>query len=649
MTKQKRTASTTVLSMLWLFPLITEARALDTADARFLSTPAITEGKIAFAYADNIWVADADGRHPQRITSHPGEEQHPYFSPDGKHIAFTASYDGNVDVYVIPTEGGEPTRLTWHPGDDIVRGFTPEGKVLFTSSRSGFSRALAQLYMIGLDGGAPRPLPVPSADMGAISPDGKYLAYTPLGERFRQWKNYRGGTTSRIWILKLNDLSREEIPKPAGGCNDTDPMWIADRVFFLSDRDGEFNLYAYDRHARKVARLTEHDGFPVESGSSGAGKVIYEQAGWIYLYEPGENKSRRLKISVGADLLETRPRYATGPRHIRNAGISPSGKRAVLEYRGEIVTVPAKKGDSRNLTQTPGAHERSPVWSPDGKSIAYFSDVSGEYALMIRPQEGKGEAHSYPLSGAGFYERPVWSPDSKKMAFADNARAIYWIDLVSGAIKRVAAEPIYSPVNTLQFRWSPDSKWLVYSLTNKAGFQTIQLYALASERSHVLTDGLIETAEPVFDSSGKYLYFLGSTDAGPVKNWFDQSSADMEATFSIYLVTLMKATPNPLLKESDEESATGSDKGKGDSKKQRPKNSMTAKRRQKATLFLRHPRLSSILKGLAAGLSPCQWHREVSATWRQARRDSSITFATWKARRRGATEGASSHRSGDST
>ena len=407
----------------------------------------------------------------------------------------------------------------------------------------------------------PDRLPIPTADMGAVSPDGKYLAYTPLGEMFRQWKNYRGGTASRIWVLKFDDLSHEEVPKPAGGCNDTQPMWIGESVYFLSDRDGEFNLYSYDRDLKKVTRRSEHDTFPVASATSGAGKVIYEHAGRIYLYEPDEGKSRRLKIGVATDVLETRPRFATGAKHVRNTDISPSGKRAVLEYRGEIVTVPAKKGDARNLTQTPAVHERSPVWSPDGNSIAYFSDVSGTYVLQVRAQDGKGEARSYPLNGAGFYDRPAWSPDSKKIAFIDNARALYWIDLGTGAIKRVAAEPIYGPANTLSFDWSSDSKWLAYTLTNRAGFQTILLYALATDLSHSLTDGLIEASEPVFDSSGKYLYFLGSTDAGPLKNWFDQSNADMQATFSIYLVTLAKATSNPLLKESDEELSDEADKG----------------------------------------------------------------------------------------
>jgi tricorn protease len=553
------------------------ARALDTSDTRLLATPAITEGRIAFAYADDLWVADADGKNPRRLTSHPGEEENPYFSPDGKHIAFTASYDGNADVYVIPTEGGEPTRLTWHPGEDIVRGFTPDGQVLFSSQREVFSRRFSQFFTVGVGGGVPRRLPIPNGDMGAISPDGKFLAYTPLGERFRQWKNYRGGTASRIWVLRLDDLSHEEVPKPAGGCNDTQPMWIGETLYFLSDRDGEFNLYSYDRRAKKVARLTDHDAFPVASASAGAGRIIYEQAGWIHVYEPGATEPRRLRIGVAADLTESRPRYATGAKHIRDLAISPTGKRAVLEYRGEIVTVPAKKGDPHNLTQTPGVHERSPAWSPDGKSIAYFSDAAGEYALVVRPQDGKGEGRSYPLKGAGFYEHPMWSPDGKKIAFIDNARTLYWIDLATGAVKRIAAEPIYGPNRAARakYTWSPDSKWLAYSLTNRTGFQAVWLYDLASDKSHSVTDGLVEAGEPVFDRGGKYLYFLASTDAGPANNWFDQSFSEMLPSATVYLVTLAKATANPLLKETDEEgvgeSGKGSDSKPDDSKKDEQK------------------------------------------------------------------------------
>ena len=401
-------------------------------DTRLLSTPAITEGKIAFVYADDIWVADSDGANPRRLTSHPGEEQNPYFAPDGKHIAFTASYDGNVDVYVIPTEGGEPTRLTWHPGDDIVRGFTPDGKVLFSSPRAVSRAGTRSSTRSASTGGVPQPLPVPTADMGAVSPDGKYLAYTPLGERFRQWKNYRGGTASRIWVLKLDDLSHEEIPKPAGGCNDTEPMWIGETVYFLSDRDGEFNLYSYDRRFEERSRAAPSTTrFPIASASAGAGKVIYEQAGWIHRFDPAERKSH-----AAQDRRGRRPDRDTAPLCQRQQStsampaISPSGKRAVLEYRGEIVTVPAKKGDPHVLTRTPGAHERSPAWSPDGKSIAYFSDASGEYAAGRPPPGRQGRRPILSRSrGLASTSGRSGRPTARRSPSSTTRRTLYWIDL----------------------------------------------------------------------------------------------------------------------------------------------------------------------------------------------------------------------------
>ncbi|WP_206107800.1 S41 family peptidase [Paludisphaera rhizosphaerae] len=547
-----------------------EAKAVDPSDTRMLALPAIAPGRIAFTYADDVWTADADGSHARRLTSHPGVESWPRFSPDGKTIAFTGTYDGNVDVFVVPADGGEPKRLTWHPGDDVVRGFTPDGKVLFNSQRGVFTNRFGQLYSVATTGGAPDRLPVPSADMGAISPDGAYLAYTPIAERFRQWKNYRGGTASRIWVLKLADLSHVEIPKPEGGCNDTMPMWVGQTVYFLSDRDGEFNLFSFDPATKAVARLTDHKDFPVESASAGDGRIIYDQAGYLHVYDPEKKASTRLKVPVAADLVEARPRRVSNPKLIRAADVSPSGKRAVLEYRGEIVTVPAKQGDPRNLTETPAIHERSPVWSPDGKSIAYFSDASGEYALHVRPQDGKGDVVVHRLSGPGYYQDPVWSPDGKKIAFTDCSKTLAYIDLATDAVKKVVSEPIYWDDRPVA-RWSPDSKWIAYTLLSKAGIGTVGLYSLDQGASFPITDGLAEAGDPVFDTTGKYLFFSASTDAGPIKNSFDQSATDAPISSTLYVVTLAKATPNPLLKLNDEEGEKDDDEKDKDKAKDEKK------------------------------------------------------------------------------
>src|SRR5262249_17291034 len=274
-----------------------------------------------------------------------------------------------------------------------------------------------------------------------------------------------------------------------------------------------------------------------------------------HILDPEKGRSTRLTIGVPADLVATRPRYVKGNRYIRDAAISPTGARAVFEFRGEIVTVPAEKGDPRNLTNTTGVHERSPIWSPDGKSIAYFSDEGGEYKLHVRSQDGNGDVRKYELSGSGFYDSPIWSPDSQKIAFADNSWSLYWIDLKTGATKKVASESRLGPARdeSVSHSWSPDSKWIVYSLNTKADIQTIYGYSLEENKSYPITDGLSEVSEAIFDQSGKYLYFFGSTNAGPVKDWFAQSTADSRATEALYVAVLRKDLPSPLAKESDEE------------------------------------------------------------------------------------------------
>jgi tricorn protease len=564
----RRTAARFQASLALAMFLATVVRAQpDIHDTKLLTFPAVSARHIAFVYADDLWVADLDGKNVRRLTSDIGVESHPVFSPDGKLLAFSAEYDGNLDVYTIPVDGGPPTRLTWHPGPDVVRGFTPDGKsVLFSSPRHVFTNRHTQLFTVPLTGGMPAQLPIPHGVEACFSPDGGSIAYTPLADRTGQWKHYRGGTHSRIWLYRRKDHAVTQIPQPEGRCNDLDPHWLGDSVYFRSDRAGEYNLFAFDTATRKVRQLTKHDDFPVLDIGSGGGRLLYEQGGHLHLFDPADGTSTRLRVGVATDLVEARPRYVKGGKYVRHATLSPSGARAAFEFRGEIVTVPAEKGDPRNLTNTPGVHERSPAWSPDGKSVAYFSDEGGEYQLHVRPADGKGTAKQYKLGGAGFYADPVWAPDGKKIAFSDNSQSLFWIDLKGGDVKKIASEPHYGPedLRTLRPAWSPDSRWVAYALGNKAAYHTVHAYELAAGKSTPVTDGLGDAVDPVFDAGGKYLYFFASTDAGPVNQWFAQSNADLKRNRSVYLAVLKRGVPSPLARESDEEKAA--DEGVKDKK-----------------------------------------------------------------------------------
>ena len=528
----------------------------DSAGTRMMSQPAVSADHIAFSYDRDLWIADRDGSNPRRLTSHEGTEASPRFSPDGKWLAFSAEYDGNNDVYLVSVSGGAPKRLTYHPARDLVEGFTPDGSaVLFSSSRNNFTNRYQKLFTVSIEGGMPKQLPIPNGLRASYSPDGKKIAYIPIAERFQQWKNYRGGTCSRVWIYDVADHSVVMVPQPEGRCNDTDPVFIGDKVFFRSDRDGEFNLYSFDQSSQQVTRHTSFEDFHIERLTESADSIIFEQAGLLHLFNPSNGKSTALKLNLVTDMTETRPRYASGDEWAVGGHISPSGSRAVIEFRGEIISVPAKKGDARNITQTPGAHERSPAWSPDGKHIAYFSDESGEYRLHMEPQDGKGEATAYEIKGNGFYEEPRWSPDSKKISYRDNSWSLYIFDIESKTSTKVVSEPLYGPppIRGLHHSWSHDSAWLAYTVNTDALIQQAFVYDVASGTSHAVSDGLSEVSEPCFDASGDYMYFVASTDAGPIKHWFAQSNNDMELQNQIYVAVLREDGDNPLARESDEE------------------------------------------------------------------------------------------------
>ena len=542
-----------LLFSLLLFPWHVGEAAPDVRDTRLLCQPAVSARHIAFVYADDLWVADRSGKNVRRLTSDVGVESNPVFSPDGSLVAFSGQYDGNLDVYTIAAAGGAPSRLTWHPGPDVVRGFTADGKaVLFSSSRHAVTSRHAQLFTVPLSGGMPAQLPIPYAAEASYSPDGTSIAYTPYADRTQQWKHYRGGTHSRICIYWFADRRLQQIPQPEGRCNDLDPNWVGNTIYFRSDRNGEYNLFAYDPKSKEVRQLTRHSDFPVLDVGSGGRRLIYEQAGYLHLFDPAKGLATKLTIGVPSDLVEARPRYVKGSRHVRNSAISPSGARAAFEFRGEIVTVPAEKGDPRNLTGSPGVHERSPAWSPDGKRVAYFSDEGGEYRLHVRSADGKDKPRALDPKGAGFYRLPAWSPDGKKIAYVDNSQSLYWLDVDGGEVKKIASETMYEPC-VLRPAWSRDSAWIAFALGNKAAYHTVFAHELKTGKTLPITDGLSDATDPVFDASGKYLFFFASTDAGPVNQWFDQSNADMRAKRSIYVAVLKTGVASPLARESDEE------------------------------------------------------------------------------------------------
>jgi tricorn protease len=524
-----------------------------------LQRPTLSKTHIAFAFAGDLWTIGRDGGEARRLTSGVGIETDPVFSPDGKQIAFTGEYDGNLDVFVIPAAGGEPRRLTYHPGVDRAIGWTPDGKaVLISSGRTSYSR-YNKLFTVPLDGGGlPAELPLPMGEEGAFTPDGAKIAYVPFWNRrsvpnnYIAWKRYRGGLASPIWIADLSDSRVEKLPRTDS--NDTCPMWLGGKLYFLSDRDGPVTLFGFDPQSKAVERVLENTGYDYVSASAGPDAIVLERFGSLQIFDPKSRQARDVKVSITADFPGTRPHFEKVKRVV-SATVSPNGARAAFEARGEIFTVPAEKGDVRNLTQTPGAVERSPAWSPDGQTLAYLSDESGEYMLHLRDAKGTGEVRRVALGDApNYYFSPTWSPDSKKIAYADNRMQLWVLD-VAGGKSKVVDKHTTSGGSGFDPAWSPDSRWLAYTKVLPNQLRAAYLYDATEGKSHQITDGQSDVRSPAFDRSGKYLYFTASTDIGPTTNGIDMSGMNRPVTRSVYLAVLDKTVPSPLGPESDEEKA----------------------------------------------------------------------------------------------
>jgi tricorn protease len=533
-----------------------------------LKQPTMSAEEICFLYAGDLWIAARDGTHPHRLTAEKGSKSSPIFSPDGQWIAFSGNYDGNLSVYVIPRTGGSPRRLAYHPYDDLVRGWTPDGKhILFASARDSTSMRYRKLFTVPLEGRLPTPLPMPMAERGSYSPDGTHIAYTAYAEAFWSWKRYRGGMTVPIWVLDLQTYDHVEVPHE--NASDTFPCWVGESIYFLSDRNGVMNLFHWQVNSNQVDQVTFHTDFDVRSLTANGNLLAYEQAGRIHTFDVNKQTSTPLFVSIAADLPETRPHYQKALKAIRSCGISATGARAVFEARGDIFTVPVKKGDIRNLTKTSGVMERDPAWSPDGQSIAFFSDATGEYALVIVDQKG-AQKKVFPvtelINKKTFFHAPTWSPDNKKVAFTDKALNVYYLDLENQVVTHIDVDTYDHPDRTLDPSWSPDSQWLVYTRRLDNQIRTVFLYHLETKQIHQVTDGMIDTISACFSQDGKYLFFAGSSNYGLNTGWLDMSSYERPILRHLYAVVLNREDPSPLAPESDEEKDPEEKKADSDEK-----------------------------------------------------------------------------------
>lgn len=550
--------------------LAATAQSSDSPLPLLLRNPSLSHDRIAFVYADDIWTVPRQGGEAQRLTSVNAVVSGPYYSPDGSQIAYSTHENGVDEVYVIKADGGVPLRVTWDPSGNYAVGWSADGSdVLFASDRASYSD-FPRLFRTHANGaGSPTVLPLPSATEGSFSADGKTIAYVPVMQWQQAWKHYRGGQTTPVWLADLKSLDLVKVPRD--NSNDSSPVWEGRIVYFLSDRNGPVSLFSYDTDSKQVQQVVENHGYDLKSVAAGPGALVYEQFGSLHLYDLTTHTEHAVPIAVHGDLPALVPKLANIPaQDVENVAVSPTGVRLVVEAHGDIFTLPAEKGDVRNLTKTPDAAERDPSWSPDGKSLAYFSDASGEYQLFIRGQDGLDTPKIIDLGpNPSYFYRPTWSPDSKHIAYADKHLRLWYVDVPSGKPVKIDTALRGSFDAQTEIFWSPDSQWIAYARDLENQLHAIFLYSLATHTSTQITDGMSDVAHPVFDPNGKYLYFTASTNNGPSDAGIDLSSLDRAVTSSAYVVVLAKDGSSPVPPQSDDENkAKDEEKPVGEDKSQ---------------------------------------------------------------------------------
>ena len=522
-------------------------------DARMLQYPDVSKTQITFYYGGDLWVVSKEGGIANKLTNAKGEEVLPRFSPDGSQIAFSGNYNGNIDIYVIPSMGGIAKRVTHHGMFDRMDDWYPDGsKIIYASSMESGKQRFNQFYAVSPNGGMPEKLPVPYAEFGSISPDGKLLAYTPITTSFRTWKRYRGGMAPDIWIFNLETKASENITNDPA--NDEFPMWHGNTIYFLSDRNAEkrSNIYAYDVNTKQIRQVTDFKDYDTHFPSIGPDDIVFENGGNLYLLDLATEKYHEVKIDVVTDQSTLIPQSEPISKLIQNFELSPDGKRGIFEARGEVFSVPAENGPVIDLTNTSGYAERYPAWSPNGKYIAYWSDRSGEYELTVKDRENYGTEKKLTSFGPGYRYRIFWSPDSKQMAFIDKGMQIYIYNMDKDKIIKVDKEKNMYEGNLENFTvsWSPDSRWLAYQKDTDNNHTAITFFDTKEEKNYQVTSGYYSDMSPVFDPEGKYFFFLTNRSFRPIYSDIDNTFIYPNST-NIAAVSLDKDTLSPMAPKND--------------------------------------------------------------------------------------------------
>jgi tricorn protease len=556
-------------------------------EARLMRFPAIHGNQIVFSYAGDLYTVDRTGGMARKMTNDEnGYEMFARFSPDGKNIAFTGQYDGNTEVYLMPAEGGIPKRLTYTATlgrddisdrmgpNNIVLTWRDNGSIVFRSRKQSFNDFKGQLFVGNINGGLSQELPLPAGGFCSYSPDRTKLAYNRVFREFRTWKYYRGGMADDIWIYDFSTKQVENITNnPA---QDIFPMWSGNKIYFCSDRDRIMNLFVYDLGTKETRKLTNFTEYDIKFPSLGDNAIVFENGGYIYVFDLAAQKAEKVVIRIANDLITGRDQIKDASKLINSFSLAPDGKRIAFDARGDVWTVPAKSGITKNLTNTSGVHERDVAWSPDGQYIAYISDKTGEDEIYIRKQDGSGDPVQITKNADTYKYSVVWSPDSKKLLWADKLLRLQYADIDTKAVTLVDENKDWE---FNQYTWSPDSKWIAYTRFVSRGENRIYLYEVASKNKFPVTSEWYQAGDPAFSTDGKYLLLTSNRDFNPTYSWVEWNTAYTNMT-RVYMITLAKSTPSPFAPENDEvtikkeettpssDSKTDKKEGKKDEKKE---------------------------------------------------------------------------------